>query len=101
MDKSQPPLEHDSLGIEPFAVTNLHETIQARLMQFISDRGLRAGDRLPSQATQAQALGVSQVAFREAMRALEALGIIQGAKPALRRGPRVVLDALPPALRPS
>jgi len=63
--------------LEPFTSTNMHETIQTRLMQFITDRQLAAGDKLPSQAALAQALGISLVALREAMRAMEALGIIE------------------------
>jgi len=63
--------------MEPFAPASMHETIQARLMQFITDRQLAAGDKLPSQAALAQALGISLVALREAMRAMEALGIIE------------------------
>ena len=55
----------------------MHETIQARLMSFIRERQMVAGDRLPSQAVLTQALGISLVALREAMRALEALGIIE------------------------
>ena len=77
MDRPHLMFEDVELGIEPFAVANMHETIQARLMQFISDRQLVAGDKLPSQAALAQALGISLVALREAMRALEALGIIE------------------------
>jgi DNA-binding FadR family transcriptional regulator len=65
------------INIEPVAPTNTHETIQARLMRFISDHKLVGGDRLPSQANLAQALGVSLVSLREAMRALEAVGIIE------------------------
>jgi DNA-binding FadR family transcriptional regulator len=64
-------------GIEPLAQSNMNETIQARLMRYISDGKLKADDKLPSQAVLAQALGVSLVALREAMRAMEALGIIE------------------------
>lgn len=65
------------LGIEPLPGVNMNEAIQARLMQFIGERGLAADDRLPSQAALAQALNVSMVSLREAMRGLEALGIIE------------------------
>jgi DNA-binding FadR family transcriptional regulator len=64
-------------GLEPVAQSNMNETIQARLMRYIVDAKLKAGDRLPSQAMLARALRVSQVALREAMRAMEALGIIE------------------------
>ena len=61
MDGYRPIPEHRELQIEPFAPANMHELIQARLMQFISERQLAAGDRLPSQAALAQALGISLV----------------------------------------
>jgi len=77
MDSSQPLIDDGKLEIKPVATTNLHETIQARLMHFIADQHMMAGDKLPSQAALAQALGISLVALREAMRALEALGIIE------------------------
>jgi len=77
MDRSSTPFEENGLELMPLVSTNMHETIQERLMQFISDRQLAAGDRLPSQAALAQGLGVSLVALREAMRAMEALGIIE------------------------
>ena len=64
-------------GIEPLAQANMNETIQSRLMRYISEGKMKAGDRLPSQAVLARALGVSLVALREAMRAMEALGIIK------------------------
>ena len=77
MDRTRPVLADQGLAIEPLAAANMNETIQTRLLEFITDRQLSAGDRLPSQAALAQALGVSQTALREAMRALEALGIIE------------------------
>lgn len=77
MDRSHPLLQGSDVEIKPLAPVNMHEMIQKRLMHFISDRQLVAGDRLPSQSILAQALGISLVALREAMRAMEALGIIE------------------------
>jgi DNA-binding FadR family transcriptional regulator len=65
------------LDIEPLVAANTNQGIQDRLMRYIGDRKLKAGDRMPSQAVLAQALGVSLVTLREAMRAMEALGIIE------------------------
>jgi len=47
-----------------------------RLKEYILAEGLRAGDRLPTETDLAEHLGVSRSAIREALRALEALGII-------------------------
>ena len=55
----------------------MNEVIQDRLMRFLRDESLQAGDSLPSQARLAASLGVSQAALREAMRSLEALGILE------------------------
>ena len=46
-------------------------------MAYILDEGLKPGDRLPSENEMARSLGVSRTAVREAMRGLEATGIIE------------------------
>ncbi|MGH2533426.1 MAG: FadR/GntR family transcriptional regulator [Thermomicrobiales bacterium] len=55
----------------------LHQTVQDRIKQFILERGFRAGDLLPAEAELARALGVSRPSLREAMRALQILGVIE------------------------
>ena len=77
MPTSEVTLDDISLDLKPVASSNMHETIQARLMSFIRERQMAAGDRLPSQAVLTQTLGISLATLREAMRALEALGIIE------------------------
>ena len=64
-------------AFEPFGQPGLNETIQAKLTQYISEQRLSAGARLPSQSALASALRVSTLSLREAMRALEALGIVE------------------------
>lgn len=55
----------------------LHFTIQRRIERFIIESGLRPGDPLPPQQELARALGISVPSLREAMKSLEALGMIE------------------------
>ena len=55
----------------------LYREAQARLRDFIQDRGLRPGDRLPSEADLATELGMSRLSIREATRSLQTLGVIE------------------------
>ncbi len=55
----------------------LHETVQARIERFIINSGSKPGDPLPSQQELAKALGISMPSLREAMKSLEALGVIE------------------------
>ncbi|MEA2583196.1 MAG: hypothetical protein QOF33_1281 [Thermomicrobiales bacterium] len=51
--------------------------IQERIKRFIIDEGYRPGDPLPPEAELARALGVSRAALREAIKALQPLGVIE------------------------
>ncbi len=65
-------------GMEPVRTSSgINEAIQSRLIHFLRANRLQPGANLPSQARLAATLGVSQAALREAMRSLEALGIIE------------------------
>lgn len=64
-------------GIEPLQTVKTNEVIQERLLQYIKRQGLVAGDRLPSQQALSERFDVSLVALREALRSLEALGILE------------------------
>lgn len=59
----------------------LHLSVQQSLKQYVAENGLRGGDRLPPEATLARALGVARNSVREAVKALESVGILQ-----VRRG---------------
>ena len=63
--------------MRPLARRDRHHRIQARLKDYIVSNRLRAGDRLPTEETLAERLGVSRTAIREALRGLEALGIVE------------------------
>src|SRR5688572_29771082 len=63
---------------EPTAIRReaLHQTVQDRIKRFIIERGYRTGDPLPAEADLARALGVSRPSLREAMKALQSLGVV-------------------------
>jgi GntR family transcriptional regulator, transcriptional repressor for pyruvate dehydrogenase complex len=60
---------------------------QDKLIRYISDAGLQADDLLPSEAELSSALGVGRSTVREALKSLEAMGIV-----ARKRGCRTVLQ---------
>ncbi|MCC6703922.1 MAG: FadR family transcriptional regulator [Thermomicrobiales bacterium] len=55
----------------------LHDTIQHRIERYIIETGSKPGDALPSQQELARALGISMPSLREAMKSLEALGVVE------------------------
>jgi DNA-binding FadR family transcriptional regulator len=55
----------------------LHITVQDSLKQYIEDNQLKAGDPLPPETFLAQQLGVGRNSMREAIKALESLGILE------------------------
>ena len=65
----------DSLGAK-LRRPRLYEEIAGRVVDFILDRDLAVGDRLPPETDIARTLGVSRPAVREAMVALETAGIV-------------------------
>ena len=57
--------------------TNLQQDLQDRVQRYIIDNNHRPGDALPSEAYLAALLGVSRPSLREAMRALQTIGIVE------------------------
>lgn len=57
--------------------TNLTQECLKRIRSYISEHGLRAGDRLPTLQEWSTELGVSMVVVREAFTALRALGLVE------------------------
>ena len=63
--------------LSPLTFRSRHTLIQERLKDYIVHNKLKAGDRLPTEEALSEQLGVSRTAVREALRGLEALGIIE------------------------
>jgi len=55
----------------------LHVTVQESLKDYIEANQLKAGDPLPAETFLAQQLGVGRNSMREAIKALESLGILE------------------------
>lgn len=60
---------------------SLHEIVQQSIKSYIVDKGLKTGDALPSENELSKQLDISRNLVREAVRGLEALGIVD-----IRRG---------------
>ncbi|MEV0731088.1 FCD domain-containing protein [Polymorphospora sp. NPDC050346] len=75
-----------------------HEAILGQVEQLLSAGLLRPGDRLPSERSLAERLGVSRPTVREAMRTLEALGVARPADTAGRGSAAVIAGRADTAL---
>lgn len=70
------PSEVHEQGWVPVTRARTYELVLDRIEEQIASGRLRVGDRLPAERDLAAALGVSRVAVREAMRVLQAMGLI-------------------------
>jgi DNA-binding FadR family transcriptional regulator len=66
--------------LEVLERSRLSDAVARSIRQYIAARGLRPGDRLPTEHALAEQLGVSRISVREATKALEFVGIVE-AKP--------------------
>jgi DNA-binding FadR family transcriptional regulator len=55
----------------------LHVSVQESLRSYIEENGLKAGDPLPPESFLAQQLGVGRNSVREAIKALESVGVLE------------------------
>ena len=56
---------------------SLHESVQAAILDFIRGAGLRPQQLLPPEAELARQLGVGRNSVREAIKALESIGVVE------------------------
>lgn len=90
---AQEPQEGDSAAHwRPIARTRAHELVVDQVEEQIAAGALRVGDRLPAERELSTRLGVSRAAVREAMRTLEAIGVLQAGA---GRDAGTVLAAMP------
>lgn len=66
-----------SESLRPLARPRLYEQVAARLREYVTAHGLRAGDRLPPERELADRLRVSRTSIRQAIVALEVQGLIE------------------------
>jgi GntR family transcriptional repressor for pyruvate dehydrogenase complex len=67
--------------LHPIDQVDVHEAVRERISELVREGGYQAGDRLPSERQLAESLRVSRVVVREALKVLEALGMV-----AIRQG---------------
>jgi GntR family transcriptional repressor for pyruvate dehydrogenase complex len=63
--------------LEPVRRTRVYEEVAVRIRRLIAEGHLKAGDKLPPERELAAALGVSRTSVRDAIRTLEAAGLLQ------------------------
>lgn len=71
------PTNVNSSGWRPVSRTRTYEHVLEQVEQQIIQGTLRAGDKLPSERTLTELLEVSRPSVREALRILEAMGVIR------------------------
>jgi len=63
--------------LEPIGTQLLHREVRRRIKTYIVENSLSAGDRLPTETEIAEQLGVSRNVVREALKGLEAVGLVE------------------------
>jgi GntR family transcriptional regulator, transcriptional repressor for pyruvate dehydrogenase complex len=80
---------------KPLSRMRTHEQVVAEIENRIIAGSLKAGDRLPPERQFAEALGVSRGAVREALRILEAIGVVEaGTGSGPTSGSTIVKDSI-------
>jgi DNA-binding FadR family transcriptional regulator len=74
---SAPP---DAISIRPYSPVSRLEEVEARIKEYVAQNALQPGDRLPGEAWFAAQLGVGRPLVREALKGLEAVGVIEARK---------------------
>jgi GntR family transcriptional repressor for pyruvate dehydrogenase complex len=83
-------------ALRPVRRSRLYEEVIERLRELIDVQGLEPGDRLMSERELAERLGVSRASVRQALTALEVMGLVR-----VRHGGGVFLARTPDAVLPS
>ena len=75
--RSGPVADVTDLSLGPVASVQLYERICDRIVEAIREGRWRPGERMPSERELAEALGVSRPSLREALGALQLLGVLE------------------------
>jgi GntR family transcriptional regulator, transcriptional repressor for pyruvate dehydrogenase complex len=70
-------MQHSQLPREPLDRMRLGEIVAERLGEWVTERQLKPGDRLPSEPELATHFGVARTVIREALSKLKTLGVIE------------------------
>ena len=76
----------------PLCRKTVSELVVQRILDLVRDGSLKAGDKLPPERDLSQSLDVSRPTLREALRALQILGVLE-----IRHGGGVYVTSLDPA----
>lgn len=77
MAGSSPRKQPDTTGLSRPGGRRLYEQLEKLLRDYVRERGLQPGDRLPSERALAEALKVSRVSLRQATVSLEVQGLLE------------------------
>ncbi|MGH3459738.1 FadR/GntR family transcriptional regulator [Aeromicrobium sp.] len=80
-DESRP-----ATGLKPLSRSRLYEQVAEQIMEWVRENGLKAGDKLRPERELAVSLGVSRATVRQALVALEVIGVV-----AVRHGDGAIL----------
>lgn len=64
-------------GFQPIQKTSVKDQTMAQLKHYIASGRIAPGERLPSERALAEALGVGRYSVREALKVLEAVGVVE------------------------
>src|SRR5919108_336556 len=75
--RERSPRTGSEVSIAPIKSTRIYEEIVRQVKQMIAEGRLKSGDRLPPERDLAEMFVVSRTSVREALRALESLGLLE------------------------
>jgi DNA-binding FadR family transcriptional regulator len=65
------------MALRRLKTQDLQDMIQEQIRRYILQKGMKVGDPLPTEKELSQRFGISRTAIREALRGLEAIGMIE------------------------
>jgi len=76
-------MEKQPLKIRPITEQNLADRVERRILEYLSEQGIKPGETLPTEKEFAEAIGVSRNVVREAFSRLRMMGYVKSKR---RRG---------------